>query len=408
LLFLKNIVKRVASYLNGAGSVYDSTPLTFPSLNIEKVKKKLCLLAEAQQRGSKNLPLTSSKTPDDVEQSIVGFIAEQIRDVSESYGDYQRTFDDRINRLKATGHAERLEEIAGAAENDFEREIRQSSIEIHTAKKSVEEIEKYVDDFKLENQINRPAIYPDSYPLHFAILFFILIAETGMNGNFFARGSEFGWVGGIVTAIVPSIVNMLFAFLLGNYAVRLAVSVQWVKKFSGIIILLLLPLAIFVMNLGLAHYRTASVIGEQDAAKIALSNLLKSPFSLSDIESWLLLIIGCMCSFVAALKFWGMDDKYPGYGGIARRRDNKIFDYDDVISHAFDRLQDTRDDRLEELEVVYSQTCSKEGDAIVILDNQRRWVHRFDDYLVYLQGVGRTLISYYRNKNCEHSDVATF
>ena len=401
LSFIQRIIKRATSFINGAGSIYESTPLAFPSLNADKLKKKLRLLVEAEQRGSKNLPLSGSKSPDDIERSIVGYINEQIRDVSESYEDYQRAFEDRLNRLRATGHAERLEEIAGAAEADFERHVRQSSMGIHTAKKSVEENEKHVDEFKLENNLRRPAVYPENQLLNLSILFFILVAETAMNGKFFAKGSELGLVGGIATAILPSIANMGIAFFLGHFALRLSAGKRSAQKVIGIVLSLVLFVAIFFMNLGVAHYRSAFVMGEQHAATIAMNTIQNSTFSLGDLESWLLLIIGCMCSLLAALKIWLMDDKYPEYGKFSRRRDNKIAEYDYVISHALDDLEARRDDRLEELENVCSEAYIKESSAAVILDNQQRWACRFQDYLDHLQSVGRTLISYYRNKNCE-------
>lgn len=394
-----SIATKLESLTQQFGSVYEGTPLTFPQLDAEKIKVQLKLKEEAIERGNKNLPLASTKALDDMEERIVAYVDDQMKDVSESYYDNNRSFEDRVNRLKSRGNVGKLEEIAESTESDFKKQTHQSKFEIYTSRSELKSMERYVNKFKENNNLDRPAIYPKNLALHYAIIFFLVVIETYMNGYFFAKGHELGMVGGIFTAFVPSILNMIGAFFVGHYTFRLFPNVSSTKKLLGIIFCILLTTLILYINLGVAHLRSAMIIGAEHPEQIALKNLFFAPLSLVDIESWLLFAMGCFCSLIASIKFWSADDRYYDFGRIARTHKERIEEYVNITSHLMDTLESIRDSRLRELDEEYSLISSRYDEANSIFDNQKRWKILFGEYLSHLENVGRILLSYYRNHN---------
>lgn len=395
--------KNIKSAVGRLGSNYETASLTFPTLDVEKIKQKFCLSDEAISRGKSNLPLKNATNFDDVEQKIVSFIDSEINKATESYHDHMVSFEQRINRLHAAGHVGTIENIAMKAEGDFSALVRRDADSLHTAKVAVKNSEIDLQRFKRDNRLDRSAHYPESRFLYFAIAFMLIMIETGVNGYFFAKGHEMGILGGGFIALIPSFLNMLTGYYLGNFGCRLAIHRSISKRSAGIFLCFVLPLWCIGFNFLIAHYRTAmaNIIDADvgDAAHIAIQTFLSEPLNLPDVESWLLLITGCTFVLIATLDFWKMDDPYPGFGERARDHDKKLQYYAHLKEDSLDELNELRDENLEELEEASNLLNVKVNEANTIVDSQNRWKILFAQHLTHLEDAGRQLLAYYRTQN---------
>jgi hypothetical protein len=59
--------------------------------------------------------------------------------------------------------------------------------------------------------------------------------ESVLNGFFFAKGSEFGLLGGIGIAVGISIVNVIFSFMLGLWPARWINHRNWLVKILALL-----------------------------------------------------------------------------------------------------------------------------------------------------------------------------
>lgn len=395
--------KTAQSVVGRLGSNYEAVALTFAPLNIDKVKQKLRLKEEAQSRGRSNLPPKAATNFDDVEQKIVSNIDTEIHKATESYHDHMVSFEQRINRLHAAGHVGTIENIAMKAEGDFAALVRRDASSLHTAKVAVKDSEMDLRNFKKDNNLNRSARYPESRFLYFAIAFLLVTIETGVNGYFFAKGHEMGMLGGGFVALIPSFLNVLTGYYLGNYGCRLAIHKSALKRYAGILMCGVLPLWCFGFNLLIAHYRTAMAgmidADMGDAAHIAIETFSATPFSLEDVESWLLLITGCTFALIATLDFWKMDDPYPGFGERARDHDKKLELYAHLKEDSLAELKDLQDENFEALEEASNLLNAKVNEANTIVDSQSRWKILFAQHLNHLEDAGRQMLAYYRTQN---------
>lgn len=94
-----------------------------------------------------------------------------------------------------------------------------------------------------------------------------------------------------------------------------------------------LPRLLFCLSLLIgflvAHYRDALQIPleelspNQTAERIALQTFLENPFGLSDIYSWMLLLLTLVFGILACFDGYRFDDPYPGFSSIAKSTTNR-------------------------------------------------------------------------------------
>lgn len=399
----KNVQEKAKAIFGKLGSSYEAAALTFPQLDIEKAKVKFRLKDEAAMRGKADIPPSNATHFDDIEQKIISKINEEVKSATERYYDHLRSFEERINRLHAAGHSGTLENIAITAEGDFEALVQRDATSLYTARVAVTARESDLERFKQDNDLERSARYPESRFLYIAVAALLVAVETGINGVFFAQGHELGLLGGGFTALIPSLLNVFAGYYLGNFAFRLSIHKHTLKKVTGRFLCLLIPMLVFSMNLLIAHYRAAMMditeAGSAEAAKTAITTFLAAPFNLSDVESWLLLVTGCIFAMIATYDFWKMDDSYLHYGEIARDHDDKLHHYARLKEDSLDELADLRDDSLEKMEEASNLVNAKVNEANAVVDSQGRWKLLFADHLNYLESAGRELLAYYRTNN---------
>jgi hypothetical protein len=106
----------------------------------------------------------------------------------------------------------------------------------------------------------------------------------------------------------------------------------------------------------------------------AWRRLRDTPFYLQSLWSWLLFVLGVAISGSAMWKGYALDDPYPGYGGVARRRRKAVDAYNEerraLIDNATaiaDKYSDKARRAIESLgRQVHSDSMSKRIDLYVL------------------------------------------
>ena len=326
-------------------------PSTFSRVDPEKLKTKLKLKDEAESRGKNNLPSEIADSLDDLELGIIAVIENERDKAAAIYHDNYRSYENRINSMRGLGYKGVFDAIANAAEANLAMLFHQKKNNLDNAKSGVLKSENDLNKFKENNARDSSASYPKSKFLCSMIALFLVVCETAVSGHFFAQGNEYGMIGGYAYALAPALLNVGIGFFLGEFGLRLAINRNPFKKISGIFLCILLSLALLFLNLLVTHYRSAFATMADNATTIALESFSKAPFSLNDVESWLLFFFGMFFAIIATIDFWKMDDPYAGYGKIDRNHKVRIEDYEETRSDFLKELEEKRNDKLHELEV---------------------------------------------------------
>lgn len=355
----------------------------------------------AQERGSSNLPKTSSKSPDDVEQKIISFVSNEMRRSSEEYYDQNVSYEERIHSMKNSDIGDVAEAELSIVDANFSAIINRDVSNLFIARDAVKASADDLKNFKTIHRLNRSARYPESRLMFFAIAAFFLAVETFINGQFFAQGHEMGMVGGFFVAFIPSLINIITGFFLGNFASRLLIHKSLTKRLSGGLMYVVLGISVCAMNLLIAHFRSAMAIemNSEKAAEIALVSFINAPFNLQNVESWLLLAVGLICVIIATYDFWKMDDPYLGYGDVTRDYEKKLQRYAARNENSLHELYEIKENSLARVENARDSIGDKIAEANSIIEAQARWKMLFQDHKKHLTATCEELLAYYRAIN---------
>ncbi|KPF82728.1 hypothetical protein IP70_19915 [alpha proteobacterium AAP38] len=262
------------------------------------------------------------------------------------------------------------------------------------------EIEDELRSFRDMHKLSRTARYPLSKLLHIGILGFVIMAETALNGVFFARGSDAGLIGGAGIAIAVAVANLALGVLLGRWAVPSTIHRGIFRKFMGFVSLIVLPAAILFFNVGVAHYRDAlGGDAPEMAAKLALASLQANVWDIKDIESWFLIILGCACSLGAAYDAYLMDDPYPGYGPLSRRAREATDSYAAEKNDLVAELTDAKGAEVEAMGRVRKEVSQGKGHFINLIGTRDHLRSTYETHLQHLESCANDLLRTYRDAN---------
>jgi len=211
--------------------------------------------------------------------------------------------------------------------NDLENKASQIDVsELTTLKNQHEDImkEKYIDkvkrhnalvQFKEEHGIDHAAHYPESKVYFWGLLFIIFILESMANAYFYAKGSDLGWLGGILQAFLISIANMTLSFGIGLVSLRYMLHHKSkIKKFLGALSGVVLIVLIGFLHLLTAHYRELLLENPDSTVQNVILQTWNHPFQIAEIDSFILIIIGFFITALVIYKGYHYDDPYPGHG----------------------------------------------------------------------------------------------
>ena len=385
-------------------------PTTVPGflrpIETRAIARELSLEAQAEERGRSNIPPTEVGTPDRIEQQILQRI--------ESEWAWQGG--ELINSLRA--YAQRL--IGYSVESEFSRLIVDANDTLaklraanHRAEAELGPLREHylalrgeLLDFKKRNRITRAARTNSRRWTTFGLLFILVAIEATANGLFFAKGSEFGLIGGIGTAIFISILNVSVCFVLGLWPMRWLNHRSVFVKLLGFIFCVAGLVGLVALHGFAAHYRDATaVVGEDRALRVAVDTLFASPWQLADLNSYYLFALGIFFGLLAIYKGATFDDPYPGYGPRSRRHEHARESYSDRHADLFDDLAEIKDDTLDALDAGIKQLPLYPQQAANIRAQRAALIESFRGYETTVEAASNQLLSQYRDANRKYRDT---
>jgi hypothetical protein len=260
--------------------------------------------------------------------------------------------------------------------------------------------QRELDTFRARHQIERPARIPTKRWTAFGLLTVVVGFESILNGFFFAKGSEFGLVGGIGTAVGISIVNVATAFLLGFTPARWLNHRKILVRIAGIVCAVGGFAAIIALHVFAAHFREASaLVGDERAFSVALESTSHTPLDIRDLNSLYLFALGILFAIAAFYKGYTFEDPYPGYGVVSRRADDAGNNYSDEHGLLFDELESIKDEALRSLTDGIERIPLFPQNATNIRAQRTALLQQFKNYESSIETAVNQLLMLYRDSN---------
>ena len=339
---------------------------------VETARRKLRVDRKAADAGRKDNPQTASTSLDANESEICAYfsgLARQRREGCETtLGRLQLDRKATSTRIDLQQTKNAFARLLTAIEPTLEKLRSDYSTALAQAKESEGRAVKHLRWFQQTHGLHyRAATYPESQVYHFAIAAALALVEWVALASFYAEGSDFGLLGGVLIAMALSVVNISLAIVSGNL-LRYVNHRSAGRRLLALTGAAVLYAAFALVTLGAAHYRVAtndiahaqptvtapgaqalppSLAGDVDqwkAARLAWQRFAANPVGFDDVFSWILVVLAVVFGIFASYKGYRIDDPYPGYGELARevKRQRAAYEatkteYGRLVDQVFDR-----------------------------------------------------------------------
>jgi hypothetical protein len=372
-------------------------------IDTDEIARKLNIDAEAAARGSREQPSSDLQSPDAVEQKIVQTLESEWTYHGSDLINNLRAYSSRLIAVSVQTELANLHLLAQNTLAKLRDANHRAEAELGPLRELYVACRDELSDFRTKHKLKRAARNPARRWTTFGLLFLLIGIEAGLNGFFFAKGSEFGLLGGVGTAIGISFVNVIFAFAIGLFPMRWLNHRNYLIKFIGLIVTVIGLSGLVALHGFAAHYRDATAaVGEDRAFSTALQTLRISPLILADLNSFYLFGIGLLWAFLAIWKGATFDDPYPRYGAHYRRTAAAREAYSDEHAFLFEDLEKIKEDTVAQLEAGIRRIPLFPQEASLIRSQRDAHLQAFRAYESAVETAVNQLLARYRDANRSH------
>jgi hypothetical protein len=174
----------------------------------------------AASRGAKDLPTTNSQQLDGVEQRITQAIESEWTWNGSDLINNLRAYAQRLIEFSVSTELARLDLIAKNTLARLRDANNRAEAELGPKRENYIAYRDELSDFRTRNKLRRIARHKSSRWTTLGLLAVLVGVESALNGVFFAKGSDFGLLGGVVVAVAISFINVIVAFFVGLFPMR--------------------------------------------------------------------------------------------------------------------------------------------------------------------------------------------
>jgi hypothetical protein len=398
----KSVRELVAASMGKPAGALPDIP-TFPPLDVEQIVRELRLDERAEKAAMAGQPAPDAHGPDGAELDILGKIEGYARQAREDYLSKRDLYEARIQRSAITPDLQvQIEAAASNALVDFKAEVLHDQNQLYTLLRLLGNRENEFREFRERHHLNRlpKHIARGQRTLGLILLIVFVLVESILNGMFFAEGSEAGIIGGVMQALVLSVLNVGVAALYAVYGLPLLFHRRRAVKFIGWLMTLVFALWLGGLNLAIGHFRDLFIAnaGRVEMAEL-LSHLTGAPLLLADAKSAILVLLGIALGLLAVIDVAAMRDLYPGYSTVGRERQHAIDHYAEENARSLAAMMQLRDHTVDDLSSAIELIRVSQFQMQQAIDGRTRLHHNLRGYFDHLAVVHERLVQRYRESN---------
>jgi hypothetical protein len=369
-------------------------------IDTAEIARRLKLDEAAAHRGSRELPATDAQSLDSIEQQITQALESEWSWNGADLINNLRAYAARLIAVSVQTEFATLDLLAQNALTKLGNAHHRAEAELGPLSEAYISSRQELDEFRRRNRLKRSARNPSRRWTTAGLLVVIVGIESTLNGVFFAKGAQFGLLGGIGTAIGISFANVVVSFAIGLFPMRWINHRNYILKLLGLLLTILGFFAIIGVHGFAAHFRDATaLVGEDRALAVAIKSLHDTPFVLADLNSFYLFGIGIILAITAMWKGYAFDDPYPKYGAHFRRMVDARETYSDEHSFLFDDLEDIKEDTVRAIDAGIKRIPLFPQQAASIKSQRESLLQAFRGYETSVESAANQLLARYRDAN---------
>lgn len=373
--------------------------LGFPPIDVGKLKRELRVREQAMEEARDGLPHHTDTELDAAQHGIVHVVGQMLEDARtqtfEVLQQQQRARDEielEMDVLRCEAVPDEARQRIGRARSDS----RDDLVGLRARERSMLRERNFFIEL---NKLNREPDYPQSHTFHWALVVVAVVAESLANSYFFAKGSDFGLLGGTFQAMLISVANIGTALMIGVYVVPQFNHVRPGHRYAAAGGASVYTVVIGAFNLATAHYRAQLELDPFNALVNTIPRLLAEPFGVDNYDAWVLFIIGLGFATFASIKGYTSDDPYPRYGRVDRNYQAAREAYDAAKQALMDNVNaviDQKGSQLDRQVQALRRNAQRYGGLIT---ESETYLQEFAHYAEAVDEATNTLLREYRDGN---------
>jgi len=394
-------IRDILKKLSGSREAFLPSAQIFPPLDIEQMSAELGLEARGRADGEANLPAPGTSLESSTESAVRSEIDRRSAQAAESYRVQLDLYDGRIRRgLLGPDLRTSIESAAERIQADLRAGVTDDLNRLSLLREQAEGRSRELQAFQRTHGLQRLPIAVDNQTFRWLVIVLLILVESFVNGSFFAKGSESGLIGGVLLAILLSLLNVGGGLVVGRFSVPCFRHRRPSLRMVGAASMAVYVGYVVVLNSGIGHYRDLFVQQGDDVRLSDLFGALHSGlFSFERAESFLLMSLGIVLSVGAVIDGTGFDDPYPGYGAVARLRQQAVAGYLERRSQCVEHLRGLRDDAISEMSEVLEKFRANEHEIQLAVNGRVRLHEDYSAYITQLGTAYARLVQVYREAN---------
>jgi hypothetical protein len=392
-------LQRLKALLDRPSHTYRATVSTFNDLDVQRLGSEMKLAERGRTRGADNQPPSDSVALDEVETEIIEAVGAAQKSAHDELENQLAGFRQRLIDLDFEARFSGIRDVAGSGLADLKAEQQMGLDDLHGLRRDLTEAERYLTKFRYRHGLERPAKINTGLGTVLKVLLIIVlvIAELITNGYFLSRGDELGLIGGVIQALLFSLLNVGVAVLIAMKWLPFLWHRSALAKLWGLIGVLVFLAWTFALNLGLAHYREAGASLMQGAGVEVMQRLYTRPLILDDFESWVLFALGALFSIIALIDGASLSDRYPEFQGVSDGVRTARSKYADMRRTRIQDLLDVRQDYQDTVSGLRSDLSKRRTEHEAIVAHRARQLTLFAEHQSQLEKAANALLSLYRD-----------
>jgi hypothetical protein len=333
------VLSLISGILSGGGDQSGGAAGFLKPIDTERIAHEFKLAELGCESGRRETPSSDATQLDATEQKVIQHGESEWRWHGGELINHLRAYATRLVGFSIDAEFERL----SLKSNDTLARLRAAhhiaGAELDHLRDAYKEARSEHGRFRTKHRLERPARVHSGRWTALGLLIILVAVESAFNGIFFAKGAQFGLVGGIGTAMGISVVNVAAAFIIGLGPSRWLHHRNLLIKAIGLLLVIAGLASLLGLHAFAAHLRDATAaVGEAKAMAAAIEHILQYPWALAELSSVYLFVLGLLFGLAALWKGYKFDDPYPGYGAQWRRFEAARDAYTDGHADLFDEL----------------------------------------------------------------------
>ncbi|MEL1249079.1 hypothetical protein [Aurantiacibacter gilvus] len=365
----------------------------------DETVRSMDLVNKGKEQGALNLPPPDAVVYDTVERDIVAEVKDHLNQAHIEAGNHIRSYENRLASLQVLYGLSSVRGEKAKTLGDIKRLVGDWRDKLSSQAEQIRASNREIRHFQKAHGLERPYHVVDSQWVNFAKILGTWLFETAGNTFFLSENNEMGIIGGVFSAALVSLINVLVGVLAGVFIWRTTQRREAHLKAIAWIMMLLWMAFVVVFNFYAGHFRDAQSLGLEDPTLMALALFSEEGFWFENFYSWSMLIVGMIAAGFVAYEAYGMDDPYPGYGKLGRRHEAREETYSELAAEAREELAEERNDVIKQTEELRDRVGLEMRVRGRVLAANEQLAYRFEQHHKQLEGLTNYLLKVYQDAN---------